>query len=140
MKIQICTVSVDKQLIGIPLDIVREIIKEIPIRPVPLQDEFVRGLINLRGQIIIAMNLRKLMGFENAPDQFMQSHVIMGDGDNSLSLLVDSIGDIIEVDTDHFQAPPPNLGSNMMKLFKQIITGSSGELILILDKDFIDQL
>jgi purine-binding chemotaxis protein CheW len=106
---QFCTFFLDGHLFGVPVQQVQEVIRYQEMTRVPLVPEVVRGLINLRGQIVTAIDLRRRLGMgDRAADQLPMNVVVRTD-DGALSLLVDEIGDVIEVDEKSFEEPPETL-------------------------------
>ena len=68
-----------------------------------------RSLINLRGQIVTAIDLRRRLGMADRPTDQTPMNVVVRTGDDAVSLLVDEIGDVIEVPADKFEKPPETL-------------------------------
>jgi purine-binding chemotaxis protein CheW len=107
---QLTTFYIGEDLYGIDVSWVQEVTGNLPIIPVPLAPPFVRGLINLRGQIATAIGLRQLFGLPSAAkhssDMQGEMSVVCRFEGNLVSLLVDSIGDVMEVSEESFEAPP----------------------------------
>jgi purine-binding chemotaxis protein CheW len=111
---------------------VQEVMRTLEMTPVPLAPHAVRGLINLRGQIVTAIDLRRRLGLpERAADQ-EPMNVVMRTDDGAVSLLVDEIGDVIEVNEDAFEPPPDTLQGDARALIKGVYK-LNGQLLLILD-------
>jgi purine-binding chemotaxis protein CheW len=108
-SLQYCTFYLDKLLFGIELRGVQEVIRYVDMTPVPLAPEAVSGLINLRGQIVTAIDLRKRLELDSRPDGALPSNVVARSEDGSVSLLVDEIGDVVEVNEETFEPPPETL-------------------------------
>ncbi len=109
---QLCTFYVDDLLLGIDVQQVQEVIRYQNIARVPMAPPVIRGLINLRGQIITALELRTQLGMPARNSEELPTNVIVRDGENTLSLLVDSIGDVIEVERDCFEPPPSTVAAH----------------------------
>lgn len=109
--IQFCCFIVGGDLYGIPVLAVQEIIKPQVVTPVPLSDSFIRGLINLRGQIVTSLSLRNLFGLEEEIDDHM--NVIVQSDDSLYSLIVDKIGDVITVDKKLYSNTPESINKNV---------------------------
>jgi purine-binding chemotaxis protein CheW len=75
----------------------------------PLAPVVVRGLINLRGQIVTAIDLRRRLGLPDAPSGTVPMNVILRTEHGAVSLLVDKIGDVREVSRDLFEPAPDTL-------------------------------
>src|SRR5258707_15058278 len=76
---------------------------------VPLAPDVVSGLINLRGQIVTAVDLRRRLEMEPCPPGMLAMNVVVRSEDGSVSLLVDEIGDVVEVEENTFEPPPETL-------------------------------
>lgn len=88
---------------------VQEVIHFVQMTPVPLAPDVVSGLINLRGQIVTAIDLRRRLELEPLPDGSLPMNVIVRSEDGAVSLLVDEIGDVVEVEEESFETPPETL-------------------------------
>jgi len=106
---QFCTFYLDKLLFGVELKGVQEVIRTLKMTKVPLAPEVVSGLINLRGQIVTAVDLRRRLELEPAPPDMLAMNVVVRSEDGAVSLLVDEIGDVVEVDETSFEPPPETL-------------------------------
>ena len=129
---QYCTFYAAGQYFGLEVLEVQEIICYQTMTRVPLAPPVVRGLINLRGQIIVALDLRRRMKMpERSADQ-LPLNVVVHTDDGALSLLVDEIGDVVEVARSAFERPPETLE----KSARELIRGAyklKDRLLLILD-------
>ncbi len=103
---------------GVDVLKVQEVIRYQEMTRVPIAPPMVEGLINLRGQIITAIDLRRRLGLpEREPDQLPLNVVVRTD-DGAVSLLVDEIGDVVEIDSESFERVP------------ETVTGMARDLIL----------
>jgi purine-binding chemotaxis protein CheW len=129
---QFCTFSVDGLFFGVEVLQVQEVIRYQEMTPVPLAPAVVNGLINLRGQIVTAIDLRRSLGLTERPAGSLPMNVVVRTDDGVVSLLVDEIGDVLNVDEDSFERPPETLSGTA----RELITGVyklKGRLLLILD-------
>lgn len=106
---QFCTFLLDGHLFGVPVPAVQEVIRVQPMTPVPLAPPAVAGLINLRGQIVLAIDLRRRLGLPCRADGALPINVVIRTAAGAVSLLVDEIGEVIEVSESSFEAPPETL-------------------------------
>jgi purine-binding chemotaxis protein CheW len=113
---QLCTFYVGDGYFGIPVEQVQEVVRPQPITPVPLAPRVVRGLINLRGQILTAIDLRSRLGLGDLSDKSKLMNVVVRTNDSPVSFLVDEIGEVIDVDENTFEAPPETLQGKMREL------------------------
>lgn len=107
--LQFCTFYLNKVLFGVELRGVQEVIQQVELTDVPLAPAVVGGLINLRGQIVTAIDLRRRLELPERPDDIRPVNVVVRTGDGAVSLLVDEIGDVVEVEQDTFEGPPETL-------------------------------
>jgi purine-binding chemotaxis protein CheW len=106
---QSCTFLVDGEMFGTPVARVQEVIQQQGMTPVPLAPDIVAGMMNLRGQIVCAIDLRRRLQLpDRAADQTPMS-VVLRTNQGTVSLLVDEIGDVIEVTDDALERPPETL-------------------------------
>jgi purine-binding chemotaxis protein CheW len=131
------TFTVDHYLFGVDVATVQEVIRAQEMTRVPLADPAVGGLINLRGQVVTAIDLRTRLGLPprhiigSDPDK-APMNVVVRTPDGALSLLVDSIGDVVETSHDLFEAPPETLTGPA----RTLVTGAyklDDQLLLALD-------
>src|SRR5580692_5065661 len=113
---QLCTFYVGKGYFGIPVEQVQEVVRPQPITPVPLAPHAVRGLINLRGQILTAIDLRYRLGLGEPPDDTKLMNVVVRTSDSLVSFLVDEIGEVLDIEEDTFEATPETLQGDMREL------------------------
>jgi purine-binding chemotaxis protein CheW len=129
---QYATFEVADQLFGLDVAKVQEVLSFDQYTPVPLAPESVGGLFNLRGQVIAAVDLRVQLGLARQALQGPVMNVILrGDGE-PVSLLVDKIGEVVDLDDDTFEPPPDTLHGPS----RHLITGAfklDGRLLLALD-------
>ena len=83
---------------------------------VPLAPRVVKGLINLRGQIVTAVDLREQLELEPRPADMLAMNVVVRSEDGAVSLLVDEIGDVVEVEDTTFERPPETLRGTVREM------------------------
>jgi len=131
---QFCTFSLNEQLFGVPVQRVQEIIRYQHTTRVPLVANVIHGLINLRGQIVMAVDLRRRLGMKERKLDTEPINVVVRAQEGSVSLLVDSIGDVVEVEEKTFEKPPQTLSVAMRKLITGVHKLDSG-LMHVLDTE-----
>ncbi len=128
---QLCTFTVGDLRLGVDVADVREVLRRQPTTPVPLARAEVAGLINLRGEIVTALDLRRRFEMDPAdPERHM--NVVLVTEDEPVSLIVDSIGEVVTVSDDDFERPPDTASAATAEL----ILGAyklDGQLLLLLD-------
>jgi purine-binding chemotaxis protein CheW len=131
---QYCTFYVDGLFFGVEVLRVQEVIRFQEMTPVPLASNVVSGLINLRGQIVTAIDLRRRLALADRDPAELPMNVVIRTDDGAVSLLVDQIGDVLEVDADSYERPPETLNG----VARQLVLGVyklKDQLLLILDTD-----
>lgn len=131
---QFCTFYVDGLFLGIEVVQVQEVLRFQDMTPVPTSPGAVHGLINLRGQIVPAIDLRTCLGLSPRPADQKPMNVVIRLEEGNCSLLVDEIGDVVEVDRDSFESPPQNLNAAARGLIRGVYK-LDGSLLLILDSN-----
>ena len=107
---QFATFRVADLVFGVDVKSVQEVIRFQEMTPVPLSAPAIRGLINLRGQIIVAIDLRNRLDLPPLEEGAQPMNVVVHHNDEVVSLLVDSIGDVIEVRTQQREETPGGIG------------------------------
>ncbi len=131
---QFCTFFVKDQFFGVPVQQVQEVIRYQQMTRVPLTPPVIRGLINLRGQIVMAVDLRRRFGMEDRPESQLPMNVVVRTDDGAVSFLVDEIGDVLEVEEASFERPPETVQSETRDLVRGVYKLRE-RLMLVLDTE-----
>ncbi len=105
---QLVTFKLVNEVFGVPILDVREIIRMTNITPVPQAPGFVEGVINLRGQILPVVDLRKRFSLETRASDNDTRTVVVEIGDSDIGLIVDSVSEVLRLPADSL-APPPGI-------------------------------
>jgi purine-binding chemotaxis protein CheW len=114
---RLATFTIDGAAYGVDVSRVREVVRPLDVTPIPLAPPEVAGLINLRGEIVTALDLRVRLGVD-AREDGLAMNMIMTSEHGPVSLLVDEAGEVREVDETTFEPAPTT------------ITGPARDLIL----------
>lgn len=131
-KQQLFTFYIDEMLLGIEVKRVQEITRHQAITRVPLAPIEIAGLINLRGQIVPALDLRRCLGVSALRAEAPSINIVLRTQEGAVSFLADEIGDVLDVDGDASEDPPVNLRSIRRELIRSIYKLERG-LLLTLD-------
>jgi purine-binding chemotaxis protein CheW len=129
---QYCTFTLGELHFGIPTLHVQEVIRNRDMTPIPLAPAAVQGLINLRGQIVTAIDLGHRLELDRRADLAPSVHVVVNVEGAAVSLLVDSIGDVVDAEQATFERPPDTLDAAARELILGVHK-LEGRLLLVLD-------
>ena len=134
MSKQYATFWLGHGLYGIEVGRVREVLRQLDITAVPLAPATVAGLINLRGQVVTTIDLRERLQLGSATEDVQSMLVVVLVAGESIALLVDRIGGVVDVSDDQFEPPPDTLHG----VVRELVLGAyklEGQLLLGLDVD-----
>ena len=131
MAQQFCTFHVGDLFLGIEVERVQEVIRDSDITPVPTAPPWVRGLINLRGQIVTAIDLGTRFG-KTDRDNESPTVLVLDVGSTLLSFVVDRADDVVEVNDESFEPPPDTLKGEARRLIRGTYKLQK-RLLLVLD-------
>ncbi len=139
---QFVTFYFGKHFFGLPIDEVIEINKALDITPVPLAPGYVSGVINLRGQILTAIDLATRIGLNSSGDDHATdslNNVIMGNREEPVSLLVERIGDVMSIPLEKIESVPDMIHGIETKYVSQVCK-LDDQLLIILDSNALEEL
>ncbi|WP_205304824.1 chemotaxis protein CheW [Nocardioides sp. 616] len=131
---QYCTFTLDGLFFGVHVHEVQEVLRHQPMTPVPLAPDAVRGLINLRGQIVTAIDLRLRLGRSPGPASALPLNVVVRSQGEAVSLLVDEIGDVVDAGGLDLLPAPANLPVAIRELLQGVVA-LPDSILLVLDAD-----
>ncbi len=134
MSEQYSTFYVGDLFFGVEVVKVQEVLRYQEMTKVPLAPDVVQGLINLRGQIVTALDMRRRIGLAARPAETTPMNLVLRSDEGAVSLLVDEIGDVLEVEADCYEPVPETLPAEQ----RQLIAGVcklDGRLLLVLDTE-----
>lgn len=134
--LQLCTFALGDLLLGIDVRRVQEVLRHQPMTSVPLASRVIRGLINLRGQIVLAIDLSYCLSARSDSDKDQSMLVVIRSEDGPASLLVDGIRDIVTVSAETYEPTPETMESSRRHFFKAAYK-LPRQLLLVLDPDRI---
>jgi purine-binding chemotaxis protein CheW len=136
---QFATFFVGDLCFGIEVMRVQEVLRYQEITRVPEAPSVIEGLINLRGQIVTAIDMRRRLGLPGRPADVVPMNMVVRCDDGALSLLVDEIGDVIEVGEAAWEEPPPTLTGEQAKLVRGVYK-LERRLMLVLQTDTVVEI
>jgi purine-binding chemotaxis protein CheW len=131
---QFATFFVADLFFGVDVLRVQEVLRFQQMTRVPQAPEVIEGLINLRGQIVIAIDMRRRLLLPPRPSDQTPINVVVRTEDGAVSLLVDEIGDVLDVDANTYERPPENLDPAALELIRGVYK-LKDRLLLVLDAE-----
>ena len=117
---QYVTFYLEDHFLGVEVDTVQEVFKAKHMTAVPLAPETISGLINLRGHIIMTIDLRKRLGFNPRLPEEKPMSIVVRTSEGLVNMLVDRIGDVIHVLPELFESPPSTLDPQISKTLEGV--------------------
>lgn len=128
------TMTVAGQLFGIPVLKVQDVLGSQKLARIPLAPPEVAGSLNLRGRIVTAIDVRIRLGLPPRPDDMQGMSVVVYQGDELYSLLIDQVGEVLSLPRANFEANPPTLEPRWRELSTGIYR-LDGKLMVVIDID-----
>jgi len=133
VTLQLVIFSLLGEEFGVSIHDVREIISNTQITPVPQAPSFVEGVINLRGQIIPVVDLRKRFNLEENDHKEDVKVVIIEVEDNILGLIVDSVSEVLNIPSDSINPPPALVANGIGAEYIKGIGQYNDKMIILID-------
>ena len=128
------TFFVKDMFFGVDVLRVQEVLRTQPMTRVPQAPEVIEGLINLRGQIVTAIDMRRRLGLAPRDAGTDPMNIVIRTEDGAVSLLVDEIGDVLDVDSATWERAPENLETRARELILGVYK-LKDQLLLLLDAE-----
>ena len=132
---QFCTFFLDELFFGVEVTQVQEVMRHQPMTRVPLTTNVVSGIINLRGQTVTALDMRRRLDLparDLGPEDDLPMNLVLRTRGGIVSILVDRIGDVLTVE-DSLRAPVPNTVQREVRELLTDVYKLKGALLLPLD-------
>jgi purine-binding chemotaxis protein CheW len=131
---QFSTFYVGDLFFGVDVLHVQEVLCFQPMTSVPQAPEVIEGLINLRGQIVTAIDMRRRLRLPTRSSDQTLMNIVVRTADGAVSLLVDEIGDVLDMDAATYERPPENLDPAAKELIRGVYK-LKDRLLLVLDEE-----
>lgn len=134
MSTRLVTFTLDGHLYGVDVDAVQEVLRGQARTRIPLAPRTLAGLINLRGQVLSAIDLRAQLDLPARDADVEPMLVVIRVSGEPVALMVDSIGSVVDVETEQFEPPPDTLSGTS----RDLLLGAyklEEQLLLALDVD-----
>jgi purine-binding chemotaxis protein CheW len=131
---QLSTFYVDDLFFGVDVLRVQEVLRFQHMTRVPQAPDVIEGLINLRGQIVAAIDMRRRLRLAPRDGSQTPMNMVVRTEDGAVSLLVDEIGDVVDVDAGSYERPPENLEPAAREMIRGVCK-LKNRLLLVLDTE-----
>ena len=111
-----CTFFLNGLWFGVEVESVQEVLRAQAMTRVPLAPDAIAGLINLRGQIVTVIDLRRRLGLPPRPESEPAMHVVVESDGEAISLLVDEAGEVVQAGQDRYETAPESLSKEVRQL------------------------
>lgn len=128
------TFFVAELFFGVDVLEVQEVLQPQRMTRVPLAPAMIEGLLNLRGQIVTAIDMRRRLGLAARPGAGLAVHVVVRTQGGAVSLLVDEIDDVLDAEPGSYEPAPDSLAPGLKELLRGVYK-LQGRLLLILDTE-----
>lgn len=133
---QACTFYLEDRMYALDVQEVQEVTKSLPITPIPLAPSYVKGLINLRGQIAVSIDLREMFGLPKMEvNEFTNNIVCRTDG-ILMAFPVDRVGEVVYNDYNNFESTPETVTPKIAQFMKGVFK-SQHDILSMLDIETI---
>jgi|ERR1035441_4903925 purine-binding chemotaxis protein CheW len=119
---------------GVDVLHVQEVLRFQSMTPVPKAPNVVEGLINLRGQIVAAIDMRRRLRLPPRPSDQPPIVVVVKTSDGTVSLLVDEIGDVMQMNVSDYERAPANIDPAAREIIRGVYK-LKDRLLLVLDEE-----
>jgi purine-binding chemotaxis protein CheW len=128
------TVMIGGQMFGLPIERVQDVFTPGTMTRVPLAPPEVAGVLNLRGRIVTAIDMRRRLDMPSRGNETETMAVGIEMGEESYGLVVDSVGEVMKL-PDHAREPvPANIDARLGRVASGIYR-LDGQLLVVLDVD-----
>jgi len=131
-KRYVCVFRLGEASLCVAIDQVQQVVEHLPVLPVPLAPPVIRGLINLRGTVVTALDGGLV--FDLGENNERDTHLVVLAGGQPLSLLVDDVIEVTAFSMEMLSPPPPNLSPSARRLVRGVICQDEN-LIMFVDVD-----
>lgn len=130
---KLVTFTLQKQLYGVPVNSVREVIHYCEVSPIPGSAQHIMGIINLRGQVVTVIDICHQLNLAAAPIMDQSKIIILEVGNSLLGIVVDSVADVITLSPEQLENPPGLMSDSEEKRLIHAVAKLDDELLILLD-------
>ena len=131
---QLVGFTISNELFGVDILMVQEIIRAAPITPVPSSPSFVEGVINLRGNILPVIDLRKRLNLPSANVDQKKTWILILDIQGKVTgFIVDSVTEVLKIEEETIEPPPDIIMAGLESQYLRGVCDLGDHLLILLD-------
>jgi purine-binding chemotaxis protein CheW len=130
-ELEIASFYLGDALMGIPIDVIEEINHHLDLTPVPHAPECVRGVMNLRGEVVTVIDLRTVFGLEATTVTRQTCNVVVRSRGEQIGILADRVGEVIATSHSAVEPAPANVAGADGRFFRGVCKLDNGILVLL---------
>jgi len=127
---QFVTMQLSNQWFGISVLSVQDVLRNLTVSPIPLAPSCVAGALNIRGRIVTAIDMRARLGMD-ATETPGAMFVVVECQHELFALMVDAVGDVLDLSMRDFEAPPANLDAQWRNIAAGVFKLKKGLLVIM---------
>jgi purine-binding chemotaxis protein CheW len=125
------TIQIGSQEFGVPVLQVRDVLRRQQLTPVPLAPRAIAGLLNLRGRIVTAIDIRERLGMPPLTNGADTVNIVVEHDGEPYALVVDNVGDVLAVDEHQAEAVPAVLNPQWRAVASAVLPTEAGLIVLL---------
>ncbi len=130
-ELQLVVFKIGNEEFGVPISEVREIVRLVPITPVPRTPAFIEGVVNLRGQILAVVDLARRLNLPASARSDKTRIIVIEVEDHTVGMIVDEVTEVLRLSSDNIDRTPEIISTEVHQEYLQGV-GKLGERLLIL--------
>ena len=132
-EIQLVVFKLGEEELGVNIHQVREIVRLVPITPIPRAPEFIEGVVNLRGQVLAVMDLAKRLDIPSKPRSEKTRIVVVELEDNAVGMIVDEVSEVLRIPTSKVEKTPQLIESEISQRYITGVGKLKDRLLILID-------
>jgi len=132
-EIQLVVFRLGEEELGVNIHQVREIVRLVPITPIPRAPEFIEGVVNLRGQVLAVMDLAKRLDIPSKPRSEKTRIVVVELEDNAVGMIVDEVSEVLRIPTSKVEKAPQLIESEISQRYITGVGKLKDRLLILID-------
>jgi len=132
-EVQLVIFKLGVEEFGVEINQVREIVRVVPITPIPRAPDFIEGVVNLRGQILAVIDLAKRMNLPQGQHTEKTRIVVVEVVDNVVGMIVDEVSEVLRLPLENIEAAPEIVSSDVAQKYLKGVGKLEDRLLILLD-------